>query len=301
VALSFRPRADAIDCRSPALGGSLPAMVYLPAGYARTHRRYPVVYFLHGLPAGRGTYRTLGFVAAAIARARYRAIVVIPQGARRAGDDREYLDWSPREDWPRAIAHDLPACVDRRYRTIATREGRVLAGLSAGGYGAFNIGLRHLGTFAAVESWSGYFAATNPAGTAYLDLGSPRANAAARVPRGSRLARELAAHPSYIAFYVGRSDRLFYADNASFAAALRADGIPHRYRTYPGGHATSLWAAHAQAWLEEALAYLAKIRARAAMASARAGGAAGCGGSDLPAARTSPRRVGRARACRAAG
>jgi S-formylglutathione hydrolase FrmB len=152
AALSSTPRAVPIDCPAPALGGSLPAMVYLPPGYRHGNRRYPVVYFLHGLPAGPDAYRTLGFVASAIAAAPHTAIVVIPQGARSAGEDREYLDWGPTEDWPRALARQLPACIDRRYRTIASRNGRVLAGLSASGYGALNIGLRHLATFAALES-----------------------------------------------------------------------------------------------------------------------------------------------------
>jgi transposase len=40
-------------------------------------------------------------------------------------------------------------------------------------FGAFNIGLRRLGTFAAVESWNpgGYFVASDPSGLVTLDLG----------------------------------------------------------------------------------------------------------------------------------
>jgi S-formylglutathione hydrolase FrmB len=33
----------------------------------------------------------------------------------------------------------------------------VIAGLSAGGYGAVDIGIRNAGLFGAIESWSGYF------------------------------------------------------------------------------------------------------------------------------------------------
>src|SRR5581483_1354933 len=36
--------------------------------------------------------------------------------------------------------------------------GRVLAGLSAGGFGAVDIGLRHPDVFGTIESWGGYFA-----------------------------------------------------------------------------------------------------------------------------------------------
>ena len=41
---------------SVALKGRVHARVVLPAGYDDTTRRYPVVYFLHGLPAGSTSY-----------------------------------------------------------------------------------------------------------------------------------------------------------------------------------------------------------------------------------------------------
>jgi enterochelin esterase-like enzyme len=249
-----------ITCRSPALGGTLPAAVYLPAGYAPGTRRYPVVYFLHGLPAGPGSYLGSTFVATALAAPDQRAIVVVPQGARQPDSDREYLDWSPTEDWPQAIAHDLTRCVDQRYATIASRRGRVLIGLSAGGYGAFNIGLRALATFGALESWSGYFAATDPTGDHVLDLGSPQANEAATVPTGASLRRALARWPSLIAFYVGREDNRFLEVNQQFSSALSASGIAHVYLTYPGGHAMALWQPHAARWLTMALRYVARLR-----------------------------------------
>ena len=47
-------------------------------------------------------------------------------------------------------------------------------------YGATILGLHHLSQYAVIESWSGYFHATNPDGTESLDLGSPGANVATR-------------------------------------------------------------------------------------------------------------------------
>jgi enterochelin esterase-like enzyme len=250
-------RTLSITCRSPSLGGSLPAQVYLPAGYAATGRRYPVVYFLHGLPASPSSYTENAFVASALAAAHDQAIVVAPQGARNDNSDREYLDWSAHENWPAAIAHDLPACVDARFQTIANRYGRALLGLSAGGYGAFNIGLRNLAQFAAVESWSGYFVATDPTGDHVLDLGSAQANEAATVPSGLSLLRHLQRLPTLVAFYVGRQDSRFLVMNEQFDAALRRSGIAHTFQTYTGGHSSALWRAQAPAWLASALAYLA--------------------------------------------
>jgi enterochelin esterase-like enzyme len=242
-----------IRCTSPALGGNLPAAVYLPPGYGRSSTRYPVVYFLHGLPAGPGSYTSNAFVAQTLVRIGRRALVVAPQGARSGQSDREYLNWGPTEDWPRAIADDLPACIDRSFRTLADRRGRALIGLSAGGFGAFNIGLRHLRMFAAVESWSGYFEATDPTGLRKLDLGSDEANRKARVPRGHHLIERLVRWPTFIGFYVGEQDDRFLHANIMLDAAFTRHDIPHLFRTYAGGHSGTLWSAQAPYWLGLAL------------------------------------------------
>jgi enterochelin esterase-like enzyme len=254
-------RTLSVVCRSAALGGTMPTLVYLPSGYA-SGRRYAVVYFLHGLPGSPASYQQNAFVAAALASAGEKAIVVAPQGARDVGSDREYLDWDAAEDWPQAISHDLPACIDSRFHTIAGRYGRALVGLSAGGYGAMNIGLRNLDQFGAVQSWSGYFVATNPAGTKVLDLGSAQANAAATVPRGPELKSRVQSLPTQIAFYVGLQDDRFLTMNRRYDAALRRTGIAHVFHTYPGGHSVTLWRSQAPTWLGWALHYLAAGRVR---------------------------------------
>src|SRR5438067_6618140 len=61
--------------------GTLRFEVYLPRGYDDTTTRYPVVYFLHGLPAGSGSYRSLGFVQHALDALGRPALLVTPQGA----------------------------------------------------------------------------------------------------------------------------------------------------------------------------------------------------------------------------
>ncbi len=258
-----------ITCRSPALGGPLPVEVFLPPGYSSHGRRYPVVYFLHGLPATPTSYTKNAFVAQSLVSAGQPAIVVAPQGARNVNDDREYLDWSASEDWPRAISHDLTACIDHRFRTIPNRTGRALVGLSAGGYGAANIGLRNLPTFAAVESWSGYFVATDPSGDNVLKLPTPSAQRAATVPDGPALAEQLARWPTFIGFYIGRADQRFLGMNEAFDKALRETGVAHVFRTYPGGHSATLWASQAPDWLGMALAYLAALRHQPQRAAGR--------------------------------
>jgi enterochelin esterase-like enzyme len=259
-AADIPPQTVSVACPAPALGGTMPAEVYLPAGYSRHAARYPVIYFLHGLPAGPQSYTQNEFLAATLIADHQRAIVVTPQGARTPNSDPEYLDWNPKQDWPAAISHDLTSCIDARFDTIANRYGRALMGLSAGGYGAFNVGLRNLNQFAAVESWSGYFEATDPSGYHILALGSPQAQSAATVPTGAILRRHLASWPTLIAFYVGDQDSRFLNMNRQYDASLRTSGIAHTFAIYSGGHTYGLWEAHASQWLGMALQFLAAGR-----------------------------------------
>lgn len=198
--------------------------------------------------------------AAYIAAGENRAIVVAPQGARNANSDREYLNWGPQENWPAAISEDLPRCIDKRFRTIASRRGRARVGLSAGGFGAFNIALGHLETFAAVESWSGYFAAMDPTGLRTLDLGSEEANQDARVPRDDRLGTDLEVRPTFIGFYVGQQDSRFLTANILLDRGFSAHHIAHRFEIQQGGHSGSLWRKWAPLWLGLALEHLSRPR-----------------------------------------
>ncbi len=254
IASTMLQRRQDASFHSLTLGGALHYEVYLPADYATSRLHYPVVYFLHGLPSTSTAYQAVGFVETALDKVGRPAILVVPQGARSDAPDPEYLG-----GWDTAIAGELPRIVDRRFRTIRSRRGRALVGVSAGGYGAMHLALEHLEEFAVVESWSGYFHPTDPAGTKPLDLGSAAKNSRADVHQqvnatGGRLEQL----PTFIAFYVGRDDWRFSAENEQLDRELSRAGIPHVFRLYAGGHDQRLWQSHAPAWL--ALAHLAPAR-----------------------------------------
>jgi len=244
---------------SPAAAGHYRLAVYLPDYYATSGKRYPVIYFLHGLPAVADSFRGADFLARALASSGRRAIIVAPQGARDNDSDPEYLDWGPGRNWETAITRDVVGYVDSHLRTISTRRGRAIVGLSAGGYGAVMLALHHLPAFSVVESWSGYFHPTDPAGERALDLGTAQANAKASAHAFVKtLRRGFARRPTFFAFYVGSGDVRFRNENREFHRELLAAGVPHRFRIYPGGHEQSVWNAHAQAWLAVAVDHLAR-------------------------------------------
>jgi enterochelin esterase-like enzyme len=243
--------------RSKALDSELHYLIQLPAGYASSKARYPVIYFLHGLPAGPDTYKGVAWVGQALTKERKPAILVVPQGTRRQNGDPEYHDWGPGHNWATALAVELPRWIDAHYRTIAKRSGRAIIGLSAGGYGAASLGLDHPAMFSVVESWSGYFEPTDPTGTKVLDLGSQGANDAASIhTQVTALARQFKRYPTFFGFYVGRSDPNFVSENVELNQELTSAGVPHAYATYPGAHSTALWSAEAPYWLRMALNHL---------------------------------------------
>ena len=246
---------------SAAIGGSLHFEVYLPQGYATSTKRYPVLYVLHGLPSSPSAYTSLRFVERALDAVARPAIVVLPQGARAGEADPEYVDRGPGDRWATAIASELPRVVDERFRTLRSRAGRALIGISAGGYGAMQLALHHLDVFSVVESWSGYFHPTDPTGTKPLDLGSPRRNMEADVHQLLPTVKgTLKSTRTFVAFYVGRSDRRFFAENETLNQELSEDGVAHVFRAYPGGHDQSLWERYAVPWLDLALGHLAPAR-----------------------------------------
>jgi S-formylglutathione hydrolase FrmB len=250
-----------LSFRSHALSRQLRFSAYLPAGYATSGLRYPVVYFLHGLPAGESAYEHIEWLRAALDALPRPVILVAPQGSTHEDADPEYLDWGPGRNWESAIAQELPEYVDGHLRTIPNRKGRALVGLSAGGYGAVILALHHLDDFAAIESWSGYFHPTNPAGTQALDLGSAsrnkRASAHAFV---TALRRDQKRRPTFFAFYVGKQDARFHDENVQLDRELDAAGVRHFFAVYPGAHESTVWSAHAKAWLRLAADHLAPAR-----------------------------------------
>jgi S-formylglutathione hydrolase FrmB len=235
---------------SVALNGKVHAKVILPAGYDDVpRRRYPVVYFLHGLPANAASYRGNAWLEDAMARVG-PAILVVPQGARDNDSDPEYLNWGAGRNWETYIAREVPAYIDTHFRTIRSRNGRAIVGLSAGGYGATILGLHNPATFSVIESWSGYFHPTDPTGTRPLARG-PATSAHTFV-------EDLRRRSTFFAFYVGRGDDRFLAENLRLDRELTAGRVAHVFEVYRGAHMTSLWQSHAVAWLSLALAHLAK-------------------------------------------
>jgi enterochelin esterase-like enzyme len=148
--------------KSKAIAGETRAIwIYTPPDYAKSTRRYPVLYLLHGsndTAAGWTTAGNANFVLDnLLAGGKAQAMIVVmpfghatpfgvpvPQGG--ITNDALFEDY---------LLQDVIPTVEARYRVSPGRENRAIAGLSMGGGQSLRIGLGHLDLFSAVASFSG--------------------------------------------------------------------------------------------------------------------------------------------------
>jgi enterochelin esterase-like enzyme len=125
--------------------------VFLPPSYAKDkHRRYPVVYALHGYSIGAEQWtheiHVPQTIEGAFAQGAKEMIVVLPD-SKTIHNGSMYSSSVTTGDFEQFIAHDVVAYIDAHYRTIAERRSRGLVGHSMGGYGATRIGMKHADVF----------------------------------------------------------------------------------------------------------------------------------------------------------
>jgi len=249
---------ETVQFRSNLINSTLPYNVMLPPGYRTTKTtRYPVLYLLHGLGGHYSDWLTRTNVADYAAQ--YRIIVVMPEannswyvnGApiRTAGGSER-----PGDKYESYILQELLPDVDKRYRTIQSRYGRAIAGLSMGGYGAIKFGLKYPSTFAFAGSMSGALAAASwteddmKTVKAVYDSLPPvfgaagsevrKANDIFQIAQGLPASR-VAALPY---FYLDSGTEDFFCEaNHRFGELLREKRIPHEYRELPGDHSWQHW------------------------------------------------------------
>lgn len=238
-------RLTTVHFYSEALHRRADYLVFLPAGY-RASRPLPVFYLLHGMP---GT--PMGFTLNSGIELRLEQLIaahevqpmilVFPDG-RIDGQEQSDSEWAntPSGNYESYVV-DVVNDVDHRFATLACRQERAIAGLSAGAYGAANVGLHQEPLFGLIQVWSGYFTETHNGVFAHADRRVMTYNSPIDYVR--TMGPIVRQNPLRIFLYVGRSDP-YAGQLPAMVAALKRVGAHVGSAVYPGNHSWSTWAPH---------------------------------------------------------
>lgn len=233
--------ATEITIPSAALGRDQAATIMLPASYARSQTRYPVLYLLHGGGQDHAAFATRSWFGALSSG---NMIIVTPN----VGESWYVNSVSdPAAKYEDFVVKDLVTYVDTHYRTIPSREGRAVAGVSMGAWGAMLLGLKHHHLFGAIGSLSAPFGISRQ--DPNMDMTSrtqQRFGAPGTPERRERdpgsLAVDIASASLPWLFLACGSQDLFVRDNRVFVQRLADRKLPYEYREIsPLGHSWDLW------------------------------------------------------------
>lgn len=256
---------------SPALERKWTYAVYLPTGYESSTLRYPVLYLLHGNGGALYDWVNLGRIQATADALIGSgdvppAIIVMPDAGATWFVDR-------KEKMETAFIKDLIPDVERNFRAVSARNGRLLAGLSMGGYGSLRFAMKYPDMFAAAALLS----------PAIYDPEPPQDSSARRIgvfgspdfdPALWRslnypalwdafLARKIAV-PMYI--NCGDDDDFFIeAEAAKLYTLLRKNRQPAELRIVNGAHNWAVW----ESTIGDAMRYIFRYSTRPVVAPAR--------------------------------
>jgi S-formylglutathione hydrolase FrmB len=261
VNLRAQSRIDCAAMNSRILKRSVRYCVYIPEGYdSSTTRRYPLLYFLHGLGDNEQTlFNSGGWTLIDDLRHQHKIVdflIVAPQGWRSfyinsADGSFRYSDF---------FLHEFMPHVESKYRVVPGRAGRAITGISMGGYGALRFAFADPLLFSAVSAQSAALITEMPQELdAAMSSGSPLGNLMAPVfgnPISVRhwdandpflLARKNAVELRKVAIYFncGQQDNYgFETGAAKLNDELNQEHVPHEYRSYPGDHSIGYFVSH---------------------------------------------------------
>lgn len=261
--------AGRVECRalsSRILGRAVRYCVLLPPSYdAEKARRYPVLYYLHGLGDNEQSLVNFGgwnLMAHLQEQGRLgEFLIVAPDGGRtfyvNSRDGRErYEDFFIREFLP---------LMDKNYRTRADRAFRGITGFSMGGYGALRFAFLYPRLFRSASAHSPALMermprmdfVASPVERSRFHLlgevfGSPPDSVFWDQQNPLTLARQQSGLSDLkIYFDCGSEDRYgFDAGARKLHDVLRARGVAHEFHIYPGGHDALYLAEHLPASFE---------------------------------------------------
>jgi enterochelin esterase-like enzyme len=249
---------------SKALSRKWAYTVYLPDGYASSSLRYPVMYLLHGNNGTLNDWAVQGRIQptadALIANGEIPpAIIVMPDAGSTWYVDR-------KEKMETAFVQDLMPDVEAHFRTITARKGRVIGGLSMGGYGSLRFALKYPEKFAAAALLSPAIYDPEPPEDSSARrvnvFGAPEYDGAIwRQYNYPTLWDEYLAKKQPVPMYINSGDDddfMIEADATKLYSLLRKNRQPAELRIVNGAHTWPVW----ESTIADALKYVFRYTTR---------------------------------------
>ncbi len=228
---------------SPALGLERRMTVYTPAGYETSGKRYPVLYLLHGMGGDEEAWISLGRTAQIldnlIAQGKAKPmIVVMPNGnasQEAAPGESSRGMVPPTMQLPKTMEGsyeqafpEIVKFIDKNYRTIKSKSGRAIAGLSMGGFHSLHISKQYPDMFNYIGLFS---AAIMP----NKEVSSPIYE-----NMEGKLKVQFDKNPTLYWIAIGKTDFLYKA-NEEYRKLLDEKGYKYTYYESDEGHIWKNW------------------------------------------------------------
>ena len=250
--LHAQGRAECSVIKSQALARPVRYCAFLPQSFDKDKtRRYPVLYYLHGLGDNEQSLLNSGgwdLISELRAQGKVGEFIVLAPSAghtfyvNSAGGKVRYEDFFVKEFMPQ---------MEKKYRAEGTRATRGITGVSMGGYGALRLAFKYPNDFAAVSAQMPALISDLPANMNSDAPGSPGAllgdvfgspfNRAyfdrSNVFYFARTDSVAALKRLKIYFNVGNNDDYGFEQGAQkLDQLLTSRSIPHQFHIYPGRH-----------------------------------------------------------------
>lgn len=221
--------------------------VYTPSGYENSTTHYPVLYLLHGIggdeEAWLGSGRAAQIMDNLITQQKAKPMIVVMTNGNVVQEAAPGQGSSglvkPTFRLPKTMDgkfeetfSDIIAFVDANYRTIASKEGRAIAGLSMGGFHTTNIALNYPNTF----NYIGLFSSA---------LGAPRSTEVSSPIYEEQDEKLLSQMKNGYKLYwiaMGEDDfAMLLKGNEDFRKKMDNIGMKYKYVETKGGHTWNNW------------------------------------------------------------
>ncbi len=220
--------------------------VILPKDYYKTEERYKVIFLLHGYSGDHNDWVNRTNLVKYLND--YSFVVVTPQADKSWYTNSPFIKNRNYEDY---IIKELIPFVEKKYRVISTKHGRIIAGLSMGGYGAIKLAIKYPNLFYFAGSFSGAFRwpAMIEKNKSLISQSLKEAFGETRSDHWNKndvsvlIDSFKSTNLPYLYIACGENDQLegLLESNRKVVDKLQSKGIAYEYYELPGGHDWIFW------------------------------------------------------------